>query len=197
MLDLQAWGLFVRPSISGTCYTSSCTRIRLARLHVLCLHTVDGRLIFLDLATRLVFCLPASSGTTSYMMHLTVHNDHWFLRILFQTLASRAYVTCYQAQGLSGYTSPDIELFLLFDPYDLEFFISYFHQVRTLTFLLRNTSGYTLPGKKIFIFWTTMQSSSTTAIFINNHGLLIPDLDGILAHARLTFEGDVKTNLAS
>jgi hypothetical protein len=81
--DLRARGLFVRPSSSGTCYTTSCSRIRLARLHVLCLHTVDGRLIFLDLATRLIFCLPAILGTASYMMHLTVHNDHWFLRILF------------------------------------------------------------------------------------------------------------------
>jgi hypothetical protein len=42
-----------------------------------------------------------------------------------------------------------------------------------------------------------MQSSPTTAIFINNHGLLIPDPDGTLAHARLTFQDDVKTNLAS
>jgi hypothetical protein len=42
-----------------------------------------------------------------------------------------------------------------------------------------------------------MQSSPTTAIFIINHGLLIPDPDGTLAHARLTFQGDVKTNLAS
>jgi hypothetical protein len=42
-----------------------------------------------------------------------------------------------------------------------------------------------------------MQSSLTTTMFINNHGLLIPDPDGRLAHARLTFQGDVKTNLAS
>jgi hypothetical protein len=41
-----------------------------------------------------------------------------------------------------------------------------------------------------------MQSSPTTAIFTNNHGLLIPNLDRTLAHARLTFQGDVKTNLA-
>jgi hypothetical protein len=81
--NLWARGLVVRPSSSGTCYTTSCRRIRLARLHVLCLHTVDGLLIFLDLATGLIFCLPACSGTTSYMMHLTVHNDQWFLGILF------------------------------------------------------------------------------------------------------------------
>jgi hypothetical protein len=76
-----------------------------------------------------------------HMMHLTVYNVHWFLRILFSTLAPCAYVTYYQAQGLSGYTSPDDELFLFFDPYALEFFIHYFHQVRTLTFLFRNISG--------------------------------------------------------
>jgi hypothetical protein len=46
--------------------------------------------------------------------------------------------------------------------------------------------------KEFFSFWTTMQSSPTTAIFINNHGLLIPDPDETLAHARLTFQGDVK-----
>jgi hypothetical protein len=50
------------------------------------------------------------------MMHLMVHNVHWFLRILFSTLAPRAYITYYQARGLSGYTSPDGELFLFFDP---------------------------------------------------------------------------------
>jgi hypothetical protein len=32
-----------------------------------------------------------------------------------------------------------------------------------------------------------MQSSPTTPTFINNHGLLIPDPDGTLVHARLTF----------
>jgi hypothetical protein len=86
----------------------------------------------------------------------------------------------------------------IFLPYDREFFfVSYFHQVCTLTFLYRNTSGYTSPGTKIFLFWTTMQSSLTTAIFINNHGLMIPDPDRTLAHARLTFQGDVKMNLAS
>jgi hypothetical protein len=42
-----------------------------------------------------------------------------------------------------------------------------------------------------------MQSSPTTATFINNHGLLIPDPDGTLAHAWLTFQGDEKINLAS
>jgi hypothetical protein len=42
-----------------------------------------------------------------------------------------------------------------------------------------------------------MQSSPTTAISINNHSLPIPDPDGTLAHARLTFQGDVKTNLTS
>jgi hypothetical protein len=85
-------------------------------------------------------------------MHLTVHNIYWFSTILFYTLAPRAYVTYYQARGLSGYTSLDGELFLFFDPYALEFFVSYFHQVHTLTFLFRNTSGYTSPGKKIFLF---------------------------------------------
>jgi hypothetical protein len=169
--ELRARGLFVRPSSSGTCYTTSCSRICLARLHVLCLHTVDGRLILLDLATRLVFYLPSSSGTTSYMMHLTVHNDHWFLRILFLTLASRAYITYYQARELSGYISPDGELFLFFDPYALEFFVCYFHQVRALTFLIRNTSGYTSLGKKIFLFGPLcnlhpqLQSSSSITVY--------------------------------
>jgi hypothetical protein len=42
-----------------------------------------------------------------------------------------------------------------------------------------------------------MQSSPITAIFINNHGLLIPDLAETLAHARLIFQGDVKMNPVS
>jgi hypothetical protein len=86
-------------------------------------------------------------------------------------MAPRAYVTYYQARGLRGYTSPDGELFLFFDPYALEFFVSYFYQVRTLTILFRNTSGYTSSGKKIFLFGPIcnfhrqLQSSSTITVY--------------------------------
>jgi hypothetical protein len=61
--ELRARGLVVRPSSLGTCYTISCRRIRLARLHVLCLHTVDGRLIFLDPGITCLRHLLPGSGT--------------------------------------------------------------------------------------------------------------------------------------
>ena len=78
--------------------------------------TCDWRLAYswdilshLDLATRHIPRLPASSGTTSvrctcrcilYRLY-----DDWILN-LTGTLAPRAYVTYYQARGLSGHTSP-------------------------------------------------------------------------------------------
>ena len=48
-------------------------------------------------------------------MHLAMHlSFRIYLRTFLLTLAPRAYVTYYQARGLSGHTSPRGELFCFF-----------------------------------------------------------------------------------
>ena len=94
-------------------------------LHVICTH-IQLRDISLDLATRLTFRLPASSGTTlvryTYRcISYRLYDDQIFNLIgnSFQTLAPRACVTYYQARGLSGHTSPCGKCVYFIDPYAL------------------------------------------------------------------------------
>ena len=71
------------------------------RLHVICTH-IQLRDIYLDLATRLILRLPASSGTTSVRCTCRCISyrlyDDWVLNLTgnsFWTLAPRAYITYY------------------------------------------------------------------------------------------------------
>ena len=126
--------------------------------------TCDWRLAYswdifspLDLATRLIPRLPVSSGTTSvrctYRCISYCLYDNWVLNLIgnsFQTLAPRAYVTYYQARGLSGHTSPCGECVGFFDPYASDDQGRY--ASRPLTFLSRNTSGHTSQDRNLFLF---------------------------------------------
>ena len=119
----------------------------------------------LDLATRLIPCLLASSGTTlvrctcrciSYRLY-----DDWVLNLTgnsFWTLAPRAYVTYYQAQRLSGHTSPCGECVcfstpmpLMFKDATLQDHLHFFSEIQVGT----------LPRTEIFFFFlkSTIHSS--------------------------------------
>ena len=95
----RAWGLLRPLPCSGTAHTTTvirdCSdhqcarelsrpllRDRSPRLHVICTH-IQLRDIYLDLATRLILRLPASSGTTSvrcnYRCILYCMYDDWIL----------------------------------------------------------------------------------------------------------------------
>ena len=92
------------------------------RLHVIRTH-IQSRDISLDLATRLIFHLPASLGAMSVrctcwcILFCLCGNCIFYVSgNYFGTLAPRAYVTYYQARGLSGHTSPCGECVSLLDP---------------------------------------------------------------------------------
>ena len=94
-------------------------------LHVICTH-IQLRNIYLGLATRLIIRLPASPGTTSVRCTCQCISyrlyDDWILNVTgnsSKTLAPHAYVTYYQARGLSGHTSPCGECVYFIDPYAL------------------------------------------------------------------------------
>ena len=89
---LPCSGTALTISVLGNCYDHCCARglfrpllgDRSPRLHVICTH-IQLRDIYLDLATRLILRLPASSGTTSvrctcrcisYRLH-----DDWILSL--------------------------------------------------------------------------------------------------------------------
>jgi hypothetical protein len=76
-------------------------------------------------------------------------------------LAPRAYVTYYQARGLSGHTSPSGECVYFFDPYAL---------FTLLTFLFRNTSGHTSPARKSFSFSQEHHAFFGQPTFFGNNG---------------------------
>ena len=107
--------------VLGDC-PDHCSENGSPRLHVIRTH-IQSRDISLDLATRLIFRLPASSGTTSVRCTcwciLFCLCGNWIFYVsgnYFETLAPRAYVTYYQARGLSGHTSPCGECVSLLDP---------------------------------------------------------------------------------
>jgi hypothetical protein len=95
---------------------------------------------FLDLATRFILRLPASSGTTSVRCTCRCISVSSFHEDSFKTLAPRVYVTYYQTRGLSGHTSPCGECACFFDPYTADDQRRY---TSRFTFLHRNPSGHT------------------------------------------------------
>jgi hypothetical protein len=105
---------------------------------------------FLDLATRLILRIPASSGTTSVRCTCRCIPVSSFYGVLFKTLAPRAYVTYYQARELSGHTSPcgECTYFLTLTP----LMIKDATLQDTLMFLHINASGHTSQEGEIFFF---------------------------------------------
>ena len=104
---LHARGLIRPPPCSGTasdhCHAQGLFRPLLGdhtpRLRVICTH-IQSRGIYLDLATRLILHLPASSGTTSVRCTCQCISyrlyDDWILNVTgnsSKTLAPHAYVT--------------------------------------------------------------------------------------------------------
>jgi hypothetical protein len=105
---------------------------------------------FLDLATRLILRLPASSGTTSVRCTCRCISVSSFHGVSFKTLAPRAYITYYQARGLSGHTSPCGECACFSTPTPL--MIKDATLQDTLMFTHRNPSRHTFQEGEIFSF---------------------------------------------